>query len=200
MTKQKRGQLVRDELIEHGVRLFSQQGFHGTGLKEIVDSAGVPKGSFYNHFDSKEAFASEVIDAYSENMMTLFDDIIAAHSKRPPLERLREFHRNLVGIITSNKWRQGCLIGSLAGELGSSCKECTTALRRGTEEWQARASALFAEGQKRGDVRQDLTPEELASQAWNAWQGTLLKVQFEQSGDCLEQTIDIVLDRLVRAA
>jgi len=72
-------------------------------------------------------------------------------------------------------------------------------LRRGTDEWLSRASALFAEGQERGEVRQDMTPTELASQAWNAWQGALLKMQFERSGDSLEETIDLALDRLVRA-
>jgi len=199
MAKQQRSQVARDELIELGVELFSQQGFHGTGLKEIVDAAGVPKGSFYNHFASKEAYVSEVIDAYSDELMTLFDDIVVAHAKRPPMERLREFHRAVVGVIASNKWRSGCLIGSLAGELGASSKTCAAALRRGTDEWLSRASALFAEGQERGEVRQDMTPTELASQAWNAWQGALLKMQFERSGDSLEETIDLSLDRLVRA-
>jgi len=198
MTKQQRSQRVRDELIQLGVQLFSERGFHGTGLKEIVDAAGVPKGSFYNHFDSKEAYASEVIDAYSDELMARFDDVVATHSKRPPMERLREFHRQLVGLIASNEWCYGCLIGSLAGELGSSSQACAAALRRGTVGWLARASALFAEGQEAGEVRNDLTPAELASQAWNTWQGALLKMQFEQSGESLEQTIDIALDRLVR--
>jgi TetR/AcrR family transcriptional repressor of nem operon len=46
--------------------MIHAEGYATTGIQSIVESADVPKGSFYNHFASKEAFAAEVIDAYYE--------------------------------------------------------------------------------------------------------------------------------------
>ncbi|MDB5769038.1 MAG: transcriptional regulator, TetR family, partial [Collimonas fungivorans] len=56
---------TRATLLETGLRLFAEQGYNGTGIKEIVDATGVPKGSFYNYFKSKEDFGAEVISFYA---------------------------------------------------------------------------------------------------------------------------------------
>ena len=58
---------TRENLIRVGVGMLHESGYAATGIKEIVDAAGVPKGSFYNHFESKEAFGKEVVDFYFGN-------------------------------------------------------------------------------------------------------------------------------------
>ena len=54
----------RDKILNAGLEVFHEHGFHFTGVQNIVDQAGVPKGSFYNHFKSKEALGLEVLDTY----------------------------------------------------------------------------------------------------------------------------------------
>src|ERR1700748_3968329 len=56
---------TREKLIQSGIQAIHASGYGGTSIQNIVESADVPKGSFYNFFPSKEAFAAEVIDAYS---------------------------------------------------------------------------------------------------------------------------------------
>ncbi|MEA3087540.1 MAG: TetR/AcrR family transcriptional regulator, transcriptional repressor for nem operon, partial [Paraburkholderia sp.] len=56
----------REKLLEAGVALFAETGYHGTGVKDIVERAGVPKGSFYNYFESKEAFGAAILDHYAQ--------------------------------------------------------------------------------------------------------------------------------------
>ncbi|MGZ8188833.1 MAG: TetR/AcrR family transcriptional regulator, partial [Methylosarcina sp.] len=63
----------RDNILNRGVSLLMQQGYHGTGLKEILDAVQIPKGSFYNYFDSKESFAAEVIQHYIEPFIQQLD-------------------------------------------------------------------------------------------------------------------------------
>ncbi len=58
--------IKRTNLLDHGVSLLMTQGYHATGVKEIVDAVQVPKGSFYSYFESKEAFAVEAITHYME--------------------------------------------------------------------------------------------------------------------------------------
>lgn len=55
---------VRERLLDAGVEAFHRRGFNGCGVQEITEAAGVPKGSFYNHFASKEALGAAVLDRY----------------------------------------------------------------------------------------------------------------------------------------
>jgi TetR/AcrR family transcriptional regulator, transcriptional repressor for nem operon len=57
-------QSLREQIIESALTQFSQKGFNGAVVKDITDAAGAPKGSFYNHFDSKEALAVAVLERY----------------------------------------------------------------------------------------------------------------------------------------
>ena len=64
MKKINQKQVNRENLLNQGVALLMQQGYHGTGLNEILDAVQIPKGSFYNYFGSKENFAAEIIEHY----------------------------------------------------------------------------------------------------------------------------------------
>lgn len=55
---------VRDHLLQTGVTVFSKSGFNGSSLPDITEAAGVPKGSFYNYFDSKEALGAAAIEHF----------------------------------------------------------------------------------------------------------------------------------------
>jgi AcrR family transcriptional regulator len=60
---------VPERLLAAGLDLFLRQGYNGTGIQQSTDQAGVPKGSFYNHFASKEAFGAAIVDLYSEHSL-----------------------------------------------------------------------------------------------------------------------------------
>src|SRR6476659_11363181 len=55
---------VRRRLLAAGLDLVHARGFAASGVKDITDAAGVPKGSFYAYFPSKEAFAAAILDHY----------------------------------------------------------------------------------------------------------------------------------------
>ncbi len=55
---------TRDHLLDVGVELMHRNGYKATGLTEILQAAGVPKGSFYHHFGSKEDFAAAALEKY----------------------------------------------------------------------------------------------------------------------------------------
>ena len=80
---------AKEQLIAAGLAILHERGFNGSGVQDITDAAGVPKGSFYNHFESKEAFAAEVLEHYwrqgSCSLAMLSDERV------PPLDRLRGY-------------------------------------------------------------------------------------------------------------
>src|ERR1700738_3694846 len=76
---------VKEQLIQAGLKSLLKRGFNGVGVQEITDQAGVPKGSFYNHFESKEALGAEIVERYGMNSTrraVLLDKTV------PPLQRL----------------------------------------------------------------------------------------------------------------
>src|SRR5919204_3621989 len=79
---------VRKELVTAAFERFHALGFNGCGVQEITDAAGVPKGSFYNHFASREALGAAVLDRYWQQRAgaTL---CILEDSEVRPRERLR---------------------------------------------------------------------------------------------------------------
>ena len=56
----------RKDILKKGIDLMSQSGYHSIGVMEILKSMSIPKGSFYNFFDSKEAFIIEAIELYGD--------------------------------------------------------------------------------------------------------------------------------------
>lgn len=57
---------VREEILAAGLETLHNRGFNATSVQDITEAAGVPKGSFYNHFASKEELGSAFVAAYAE--------------------------------------------------------------------------------------------------------------------------------------
>src|SRR5271156_7058208 len=77
---------TKEKIIQAGLKTLLEKGFNGVGVQEITEVAGVPKGSFYNHFESKEALGAEIVERYgvgSTRRAVLVDKTVN------PLERLR---------------------------------------------------------------------------------------------------------------
>ena len=90
-----------DRLIETGLTLFRRNGFDATGIGEILETSGLPKGSFYHYFRSKEAFGLAVADVYHQNQMR-FARSILSRKDAPELDRLREFFSEAHLIFGNN--------------------------------------------------------------------------------------------------
>ena len=58
---------TKAHLLATGYQLIAKKGFTAVGIKQILDTAGVPKGSFYHYFESKEAFGEAIIGDYFFN-------------------------------------------------------------------------------------------------------------------------------------
>ncbi|MBW8724852.1 MAG: TetR/AcrR family transcriptional regulator [Inquilinus limosus] len=86
---------TRGTLVQAGLGIMHAEGYAATGIQAIVEGAGVPKGSFYNHFASKEAFGAEVIDAYSERGQAKLRAILTERAPGRPFRRLDRADRGL---------------------------------------------------------------------------------------------------------
>jgi len=180
--------------LEAGAQLLNQRGYHGTGLKEILDHVRVPKGSFYNYFESKEQFGAEVVRHYTCRTMESLDAAGAAHPGRA-LDALRFFFDSEADRHRSGG---GCLMGNLSAEIGQDCSSCQNALVDGMKAIESRLAALLRAGQEQGTVRGDVPAGDLAAFLFNAWEGSLVRMKVCGSAEPLEGFSKFGLDDLIR--
>src|SRR5258705_10716495 len=74
---------TRTALLEAGKEIMFEKGYSNTGIQEVLSSVGVPKGSFYHYFESKEDFALKIIRNVEENYATLLGTFMRDTTKTP---------------------------------------------------------------------------------------------------------------------
>ncbi len=177
--------LIKKEiLLAQGVQLLMQQGYHGTGLKEILDAVQIPKGSFYNYFPSKESFAAEVIQHYIQPFL----EQLQRHLDNPEadaLTALQNYFDELIQELESARFKGGCLLGNLMGEIGDTSDLCQQSLQLAVHKYQGLLVFALKKAQAEGTVRTDKPVEDMADLLLNGWQGALLRMKVEQSSDPL---------------
>lgn len=196
MARPRRSEHSRQQLLELGAAMLSEKGYNGTGIKEILDAANVPKGSFYNFFSSKEDFAAEIIANYGTDLFAKMDAFLASSESYPAAEVLKTLQIAALKVIESKEYRQTCLIGSMASEIAASSDQCRQQLDNLYERWVARLEKVIGRGQQQGDFRQDIEARVLAELFWNQWQGSLVRIKVEMNSDGSLQTLDAMLQLL----
>jgi len=109
----------REKILAEGMRLIHRQGFANSGVRDIVKAAGVPQGSFTNHFASKEMFGLAVIDLYFVGTREVLQKTLR-NDALPPLERLEQWIELNKANLSKGEMRNGCLFGNFAAEASDS--------------------------------------------------------------------------------
>jgi TetR/AcrR family transcriptional repressor of nem operon len=188
----------RDNILSQGVSLLMQQGYHGTGLKEILDAVRIPKGSFYNYFDSKESFAAEVIQHYIEPFIRQLEGHLD-NRDLDALNAIKRYFGELIAELEKADFKGGCLLGNLMGELGDTSELCRESLQTAVRRYRDLLKSGLATAQVQGTVRTDKSAETMADLLVNSWQGALLRMKIEKSSEPLKQCCRDLLDDYFRA-
>src|SRR3954465_14067229 len=103
-------------LLETGKSVFLAKGYNNSGIEAILHAAGVPKGSFYYYFVSKEDFGLQVLNRFAEEIQDNFERSLG-DTTLPPLERLKRYFEDVCIRLEARECRNGCLVGNLSQEL-----------------------------------------------------------------------------------
>jgi TetR/AcrR family transcriptional repressor of nem operon len=169
---------VREQLIEAGLETLHQHGFNGSGVQDITDAAGVPKGSFYNHFESKEDFALQALDRYWQNGAARRAHL--SDTSLDPVERLRRHFRGMSDLAIRQNFQKGCMIGNFSTELSAQSKEVRDRLAGIYAAWSRSIESCVREAEKAGRVQARLPAATIATFLLNAWEGAVLRSKVEQ--------------------
>ncbi|MBI5256502.1 MAG: TetR/AcrR family transcriptional regulator [Burkholderiales bacterium] len=188
---------IPERLLSAGLALFLRQGYNATGIQQLTDQAGVPKGSFYNHFASKEAFAAAIVERYAQNMQRSWERMMASAPPQP-MAAIRHVFAQMLAYHERAACPAGCLIGNFAAEITLSSEACRQGLLAAQLGWRQRLAGLVAGAQASGDIRRDIDATALAALAWAAWEGALLRMKVEHSVQPLRDSVALLLDHLFR--
>jgi TetR/AcrR family transcriptional repressor of nem operon len=163
----------RERILSEGLRVVHSQGFAGASVRDIVNAAGVPQGSFTNHFVSKEAFGLEVLNLYYDDVKARMDSTLRDETVAP-LQRLR----NWVGAVKAAVQRQDAKTGCMFGNFSAESTNCDGLIRlRLTEiftEMQGKVSACLNAAIEAGELPHDFQVNETAGFILSGIQGSIL--------------------------
>lgn len=176
---------TREALLRAGVATLTEQGFSATGLDGLLKKVGVPKGSFYHYFESKDAFGREVMQRYARYFADKLDRYLLDDSLSP-LERLAAFIESAKAGMARYQFQRGCLIGNLGQELNVLPEDYRNLLENILQDWQYRLARCFQEAQVQGELSVTLDTAELAEYFWIGWEGAVMRARLVRSLHPLE--------------
>lgn len=199
MNRPRRSEQTREALIEAGIEHLSEHGYHGTGIKQILDEVNVPKGSFYNFFASKEAFVAEVIGHYSRDLLNQLDEFIKGEGKAlTPIEQLRAIYLYSLKQYASHDFKKSCLVGVIATEISAESEMCRLELEKAMKQWLSFFSDIFTQAQDQKLVRDDISPTDMASVYWSAWEGSLITMKMTADTAPVKRIMELMLKTLLK--
>jgi TetR/AcrR family transcriptional repressor of nem operon len=186
---------IPERLLAAGLELFLKQGFNATGIQQIADEAGVPKGSFYNHFASKEAFAVAIVDRYAERSQRSWERMMSG-APAEPMAAIRHVFAQMLAYHERAGLPAGCLIGNFAAEVTLSSDVCRQSLLTAQLAWRERLAGVIRAGQSIGEIRNDIDASSLSGLTWSVWEGALLRMKVEGSAQPVREGIALMLDHM----
>jgi len=200
MARKKNADLEKTKqvLLEVGLSLFEEKGFNATGIKEIATLAGIPKGSFYNYFSSKEDFGVAVIRYYSDINTKRWSVMLgAATENEKSYQALSAAFLAITEEYRCAEVKKGCLLGNLAAEISEASEECRLALQQAVNEYKTILAQRLLVGQQLGKVRQDVAAQSLADLVWDCWQGSLLRMKIEKSVEPVSHDLELLFQHVL---
>jgi len=185
---------VKEQILQAGLKILLDKGFNGVGVQEITDTAGVPKGSFYNHFESKEVLGAEIVERYgmdNTRRQVLLDRSL------PALKRLRGHFEALNEVFVKSRFERGCLLGNFSAELSNQSAVIRQRLAELYKRWSKDIELAVQEGQAEGAIPPEQNASELAAFLLDAYEGALLRARVERSRAPFDRFMQLAFDRIL---
>ncbi len=179
---------TKQHLLDVGMAMLLEHGYHGLGIQALLDGAKVPKGSFYHHFVDKEDFALQVVDLYMQRVHVTLDQCLGDTS-RSPLARVRGF---FLAVQTSYEQEgyMGCLLGGLGQELSGASDIFRLRIESCLTQIASRNAQCLEEARCIGELPPDTDTAKLGSLLVDCWEGAALRSRLRGNAEPLHEMLD----------
>ena len=195
MTPTQPTHATKQRLLDVGMAMLLEHGYHGLGVQALLAAARTPKGSFYHHFHDKEDFALQVIDQYMRQVHAGLDDCLG-NTDRPPLERVRRFFE-----LTQQSYKKegylGCLLGGLGQELSGANELFRRKIEKCLSQIATRTADCLEEARQRGEIPAESDTRRMASLLVDCWEGAALRSRLRGNATPLTAMLDFFFQAAV---
>ncbi len=175
----------RDSLLAVGQELFIKSSFNSVGLNDILREAGIPKGSFYHYFASKEDFGLQVVEHYARQNLVELEEILS-DSSLSQYEQLKSFFAGSIKHYDDIEFCQGCLMANLSQELADVNEKLRCKINELSRLLVDRIALCLAEMDTSELNLGHLSSDDAAQVLMNSWQGAVMKMKMEKNRSALD--------------
>jgi TetR/AcrR family transcriptional repressor of nem operon len=187
----------REKLLHVGMQVVHERGFGGASVRDIVQAAGVPQGSFTNHFTSKEAFGLEVIALYHANALEGMRQTLR-NAELPPLQRLRAYIDDGKSRLDKDSMKNGCLFGNFTAEASACSEPIRLRLVDVFAEVQAAVAGCLRAAVKAGEISPATDCDEIAGFIVSSLQGATLLAKAQRSPVPVERFKEVLFASVLK--
>ena len=187
---------TREMILAAGHALIIEKSYNGCGLKEILDTAGVPKGSFYHYFKSKEDFGMALIERATDENSEFMREILRDR-KFSPLTRIKNFFARIQQFHEEEGINCQCLIPKLALEQSKLSESMRGALKYSQDSMDAQLAQVINEAQAEKELGDNIDAGKMASFLFNAKNGASIQMQVDNSTHAYDNFIEIIFKFLL---
>jgi TetR/AcrR family transcriptional regulator, transcriptional repressor for nem operon len=185
---------LRAKFLASAVKTFQTKGFKSSTIEDIADAAGAFKGSFYNHFNSKEAVAVATVELYTEVGIGM----LAMKGPPSPIKRLRKHFELMAAYQRKHHFPQGCLLANFSAELADETVGLRKALNEAMKRWYKAVATVVRQAQDAGEINKRHNPDQLARYLVNAWEGTNVRVRASKSSIPVDDFFKVTFEEMLR--
>jgi TetR/AcrR family transcriptional repressor of nem operon len=181
----------RSELLVEGRKQFHLRGFHATAINDLLETAGIPKGSFYHHFGSKEKFGIAVLDDYMTSHLGLFESW-SRRDDLPVAERFGGYFDDLIREFVSSDYSTLCLLARFSSDLAATDPSLRSKINEGYDRLLQAFIELLDAGKRSGDLPADIDIDQRAGSILALTQGAFVVALANRDLDYLTDVSGIV--------
>ncbi|MEV5432416.1 TetR/AcrR family transcriptional regulator [Streptomyces sp. NPDC052701] len=181
---------TRQNILDAAQRIMAHKGYSAVGLNEVLAEVGVPKGSFYHHFPSKDAFGEALLKSYFDDYLADMDRVLTAPG-RSAAERLMDYWKVWRETQSVGECQGRCLAVKLGAEVSDLSESMRLALKEGTDAIVGRLERAISAGLTDGSVTIEDTPLETARILYDMWLGASVMAKIHRSLEPLDITTTV---------
>ncbi|MGQ5289264.1 TetR/AcrR family transcriptional regulator [Pectobacterium actinidiae] len=180
---------VRKHILDTAYGIIATKGFSGVGINEILTSSGIPKGSFYYYFGTKEAFGEALLAEYFDTYLTRISGILSASGESAGI-RLMRYFSYWADSQSSTDATNKCLAVKLGAEVSDMSEIMRLALDRGTRRVVLLLETTLREGLSDGSLSVSEDPMSMAEMLYNLWLGACVRQKITRDSASLKSTLN----------
>ncbi len=184
---------LKEQLVDRSATVFLERGFNAASVNDIVQAAGVPKGSFYNHFASKEALAVEVLGRYVDDLG--LGELADTHAS--PLAQIRAHLTASIAAREAAGIEYGCLLGNFSTDAVALNEGLREAVTQGFARWIDAVAAAIARAQAAGEIQNNTDAHTLARYLISSFEGAVAQAKTLRTGGPVDDFLAVSFDTVL---